>query len=308
MLNPDDLYDLAPGAVDLDRPVLLVVLNGFVDAGGATRILRDHLVGTLGSSVVATFDLDQLLDYRSRRPPMLLVKDHWESYEPPSLVVRLLRDEQGAGFLLLDGPEPDLQWNRFVAAVGALVEHFGVRLTVGLTSIPIAAPHTRPAGVTAHATRADLIHGHESTIDQVQVPASVALLLEYQLGRAGRDAAGFAAHVPHYLAQTSYPPATEELLGAIVTATGLALPRAALAEQSAQARREIDTQVAASEEVRTVVRNLEEQYDAYVRGRQGDNLLAGPGGPLPTADELGAELERFLAEQSDRGDGSSTSR
>jgi hypothetical protein len=55
-----------------------------------------------------------------------------------------------------------------------------------------------------------------------------------------------------------------------------------------------------------VVRALEQQYAAYVAARGGDapgdeqGLLAGRGG-FPTADELGAELERFLADQQ-RGD------
>ena len=43
------------------------------------------------------------------------------------------------------------------------------------------------------------------------------------------------------------------------------------------------------------MQGLEEQYDAFLRGRQSPNLLA-DSGPLPTAEELGAELERFLAE------------
>ena len=45
---------------------------------------------------------------------------------------------------------------------------------------------------------------------------------------------------------------------------------------------------------------LEEQYDAFTRGRGSANLLSAEAGPLPTADELGAELERFLAEQQGR--------
>ena len=45
-----------------------------------------------------------------------------------------------------------------------------------------------------------------------------------------------------------------------------------------------------------MVRALEEQYDAFVAGRE-SSLLA-EDRAMPTADELGAELERFLAENS----------
>ncbi len=44
---------------------------------------------------------------------------------------------------------------------------------------------------------------------------------------------------------------------------------------------------------------LEQQYDAFVRGR-GSDLLAAGSGDLPSADELGAELERFLADHTKR--------
>jgi predicted ATP-grasp superfamily ATP-dependent carboligase len=155
--------------------------------------------------------------------------------------------------------------------------------------------------VTAHASRRELIAEHQPWLQRVQVPGSAAHLLEFRLGQAGRDAMGFAVHVPHYLAQTDYPPAALTLLDAVSRATGLALVTDGLRAASDAVRAEVDSQVERSDEVVAVVRALEEQYDAYVAGR-GADLFAAGAGPLPTADELGAELERFLAEQTDRGD------
>jgi predicted ATP-grasp superfamily ATP-dependent carboligase len=163
-------------------------------------------------------------------------------------------------------------------------------------------PHTRPVGLTAHATRRELIAGYEPWLQRVQVPGSAANLLEYELGRAGHDAMGFAVHVPHYLADNDYPAAVETVLGAVSRATGLLLPTEELRAAAERMRREVDEQVGGSEEVAAVVRALEQQYDAYVRGREGGGLLAGAG-PLPSAEELGAELERFLAEQAEPGEG-----
>jgi predicted ATP-grasp superfamily ATP-dependent carboligase len=299
--DPDALYEVADDVPAMDRPALVVAMSGFVDAGGAARLATEHLLTTLESQIVATFDVDQLLDYRSRRPPLLFVEDHWEHYEAPLLAVRALRDAEGTGFLMLTGPEPDVGWERFVAAAQQLIERFDVRLTIGMDAIPMAVPHTRPIGVTVHATRPDLVAGYDSWLQRVQVPGSAAHLLEYRLGHAGRDAMGFAVHVPHYLAQNDYPAAAQALLASIVKATGLALPTDDLRAAADQVRRDVDEQVGASQEVLTVVHALEEQYDAFVRGREAKGLLAGESGPLPTADELGAELERFLAQRTDRG-------
>jgi len=296
VIDPRELYQLSDSIPDLGRPVLIQALTGFVDAGAAGRLAREHLLSALTSQVVATFDIDLLLDYRSRRPSMIFVEDHWESYEEPLLALHLVHDNSTTPFLLLSGPEPDLLWERFIAAILGLIERLGVRLTVGLNAIPMAVPHTRPTGITAHATRRDLIVGYEPWLRRVQVPGSAGNLLEYRLGEGGRDALGFAVHVPHYLAQSEYPAAAERLLTAVSKATGLLLPTDALRSAAELAQAEIDQQIAQADEAGAVVRALEQQYDAYLRGREGGNLLGDQTGPLPTAEELGAELERFLAE------------
>jgi predicted ATP-grasp superfamily ATP-dependent carboligase len=295
VLNPNELYELAGDLPDTGRAVLVQALTGFVDAGNATYLTRDHLLSALPAKQVAVFDADQLVDYRSRRPPMIFMEDHWEQYDEPTLGLHLLHDEAGTPFFLLAGPEPDLQWERFIAAVHTLVERLGVRLTVGLNAIPMAVPHTRPVGTTAHATRPELIAGYEPWLRRVQVPGSAGNLLEYRLGQHGHDAMGFAVHVPHYVAQTPYPAAALELLESVSRATGLLLPTGELRAAAEAVRADIDKQLEHNEEAGTLVRGLEEQYDAYVRARQGTGLL-GESTPLPSADELGAELERFLAE------------
>ena len=301
VLDPHELYELADDLPALDEPVLVQALTGFVDAGSAIQLFRENLLDSLETRVVATFDLDQLLDYRSRRPPMIFMEDHWESYEPPSLALHLVRDQLGTEFLMLAGPEPDLQWERFIAAVTGLIDRFGVKLTIGLNAIPMAVPHTRPVSVTAHATDKSLLGEHESWLQRVQVPASVGNLLEFRLGRSGHDAMGYAAHVPHYLSQTTYPAATELLIDSVSSTTGLALPTGELRQAARLVRDDIDKQIAEDEQAGRLVASLEAQYDAFLRGRQ-NNLLVDSDTQLPTAEELGAELERFLAEQS-RDDG-----
>lgn len=301
MRDPHELYEMVGELAELSEPVLIQGMSGFVDAGNAAKLAREHLLSIGDPAPAVSFDLDQLFDYRSRRPTMHFVEDHWESYDAPSLTLQLLHDHAGTPFLLLSGPEPDLQWDRFTAAVTALVEHLGVRLTVGMTAIPMAVPHTRPPGVTAHATRAELIADYQPWLQRVEVPASVGNLVEFRLGQAGHAAAGFAAHVPHYLTQNDYPAAAEILLTSVSRLTGLALPTDELHQAAETMRANIDAQVAKSDEVASHVQGLESQYDSMLQSRQRPSLLADPSG-LPTAEELGAELERFLAEQSGPGE------
>jgi hypothetical protein len=299
--DPGDLYEVSPDAPELDGAVLLHYLDGFIDAGAAGRLLTAHLQGSLEHTAVVTFDADRLIDYRSRRPPMTFDKDHWEEYEAPELAIHLAHDAAGTPFLLLTGPEPDHEWERFTTAVQSVTTRLGAELAVGFHGIPMGAPHTRPLGVTAHGTRPELVTGSRPVVDRLQVPGSVAALLEFRLGQAGRDAVGFAVHVPHYLAQAAYPAAAVTLLESVTRATGLSLPDEALREAARRTDEEIGRQVEASEEIAELVEALERQYDAFADAAGQEGLLD-QAGNVPTAEELGAQFERFLAEQQGRAD------
>ncbi|MFI5953604.1 proteasome assembly chaperone family protein [Cryptosporangium sp. NPDC051539] len=282
-------------------PVLLHALDGFLDAGSAAQIAANHLVETLEGKVVARFDIDLLHDYRARRPPMTFVEDHYESYTPPQLLLHELKDSTGAPFLLLNGPEPDVMWERFTAAVGQLADHFGVHLVMGLGGVPMTIPHTRPTTLTTHGTRPDLVRRPNVWRGNLRIPGSASALLELRLGEAGKDAIGFVAHVPHYLASVEFPQASAALLDAVAEETGLLLPVGSLHAAGVTRLREIDAQLADDPQAVGVVKALEEQYDSFVSNRHQAELGGELDQNVPSGEELGAELERFLA-QLERGD------
>jgi hypothetical protein len=296
--EPGELYELHLERPEIDQlvdPVLVVALDGYIDAGSGVKLAVDHLLSTLQHTVVATFDVDQLIDYRARRPTLTYQQNAFTEYQAPQLVMHLLNDTDGAAFLLLSGPEPDTQWERFVAAVGQVADRFGVRLTVGLMAIPMGVPHTRPTGMSSHATREGLLPEQEDWLGTIAVPGHAVGLMEYRFGQAGRDTVGFAAHVPHYIARSDYPETARTLIQATSDATGLLLPTSGLDAAAATVREELAKQLEANEEVAEIVRALEQQYDAYVSAT-GRGLLA-QSAPLPTADELGAQFEAFLADR-----------
>ncbi|MCA1821696.1 MAG: PAC2 family protein [Pseudonocardiaceae bacterium] len=282
--------------------VLVHALTGFVDAGQAGHLAVTHLLENLEHRLVATFDIDQLLDYRSRRPMMIFDEDRWAGYERPELVLYEVEDCAGTRFLLLTGPEPDLQWERFADAIRELVDDFGITLTVGLGAVPMAVPHTRPAMVTAHATRRELISGYQRWFQTMQIPGHAGALVELRLGEVGHDAMGFVVHVPHYLARMEYPESARGLLEHLARSSGLDLPVDALLPAAQRVLEEVNERLARSPQSMKVVTNLEEQFDAVMSDSQRRSLLSADAGPLPTGDEIAAELEQFLAEQDSPGE------
>ncbi len=297
MLDPTSLYTFTGDIPPMQDPVLVHSLSGFMDAGHSGSCVAAHLLANLEHEVIVRFDVDLLLDYRARRPELRFVEDHFEGYATPELALRVLRDATGVPFLLLTGPEPDVMWERFVAAVAGLVERLGVRLTVGVHGIPMAVPHTRPLGVTMHGTRKELVTVVNPWRGEIRVPSSVASLLEIRLGERGHDAMAVVAHVPHYLSEAEYPDASIALLRSVEAATGLELPAGNLTAAAEQTRTLIQQQVQQSEEVGRVVQALESQYDTFTSA-EGRGLLA-YSATMPSADEIGAEFERFLADLDD---------
>ena len=279
-------------------PVLVHALEGFSDAGHAIRLAAEHLRSTLDTELVASFAIDELLDYRSRRPLMTFKTDHFTHYDDPQLNLYALHDSLGTPFLLLAGLEPDLKWERFVTAVRLLAERLDVRQTIGLGTIPMAVPHTRPVSMTAHSNNRELISDHQPWVGEVQVPGSASNLLEYRMAQHGHEALGFTVHVPHYLAQTDYPAAAEALLDQVARTASLAVPLRALTDAGATVRTKIDEQVEASAEVAQVVSALERQYDAFVAAQENRSLLAHDE-ELPSGEELAGEFERFLAQHAE---------
>lgn len=280
-----------------EGPVLVHALEGFLDAGNAANLAVERLLEDAAGRVVASFTVDDFYDYRARRPPMSFVEDHYEGYEAPRLVVRLLNDAAGTPYLLLHGPEPDVHWEAFAEAVRTVVEHFGVRLTVALGAVPMAVPHTRPVMLTHHATSPDLLTTRNVWRGRIRVPASAQALLEFRLGEWGHPATGFVAHIPHYVAQFDYPHASVALLEALAQVTGLRWDLTGVQAAGDARMLEIAAQLEDSAEVRDVVTGLEQQYDSFHRpdSEGAEGLPLAEEQELPTGEEIGAEFERFLA-------------
>ncbi|MFD8568309.1 PAC2 family protein [Streptomyces sp. NPDC057694] len=308
MLDPQDLYTWEPkglAVVDMALAqesaglVMLYHFDGYIDAGETGDQIVERLLDSLPHQVVARFDHDRLVDYRARRPLLTFKRDSWTDYEVPSIEVRLVQDATGAPFLLLSGPEPDVEWERFAAAVEQIVERLGVRLAVNFHGIPMGVPHTRPVGLTPHGNRTELVPGHRSPFEEAQVPGSAEALVEYRLTEAGFDVLGVAAHVPHYVARSAYPDAALTALEAVTGATGLVLPGIAhaLRTEAHRTQTEIDRQIQeGDEELVALVQGLEHQYDAAAGAESRGNMLA-ESMEIPSADEIGLEFEKFLAER-----------
>lgn len=280
------------------EPVTTLVhaFSGFVDAGAGVRLASEHIKSTCESTMIASFDTDELLDFRARRPRMTFSGDHFSSVDHPAITVSRVKDDAGRAFLLLDGPEPDYQWNRFLAALDLVIDTYGVTHAVGLSAIPWPAPHTRPIGVTVHGNDQALIAGRSAVLGDIEVPGHMGALVEYHLGQRGLSSIGVTAQVPHYLVQFEYPRCAMVLIEGLTDVTGLHLSGVDLEDKAQRADGEVSDQLSDNEEFAAVVSALEAQYDQMSEARSAlTKPSSAPQGEVPSGDEIAAQVEEFLA-------------
>lgn len=304
MLDPLSLVGLNEEVIDdprLQGLGMLVSLAGHADAGHVSQQVRRVLLDDLDSELVASFDADQLVNYRERRPHVSLAADHFADYVAPAIELYRLTDGLGTDFLFLTGSEPDFQWERFAAAVVLLARGLNVRLTAGIGAAPLPVPHTRRIGVTVHGNRQDLREGISTWNPTAEIPAAAAHLVEMRLDEDGRDVVGYDLHIPHYLADSEYPQAAVAALEFLGAALSLGLPTDVLREAARKVEGQIDEQVADAPDIQRMVSNFEQRFDAHAPAADRRSLLVPADEDLPDGDDLASAAEAFLSSQAAKG-------
>ncbi|MEZ5204061.1 MAG: PAC2 family protein [Acidimicrobiales bacterium] len=279
----------------LDEPVLVMVLEGWIDAGYAATTAAQTLLAGVDSYPVATFDTDALLDHRARRPIMHLVDGVNTGLSWPSLELRAGTDQEGNDLLLLLGAEPDHSWRAFTEATLELAQGFGARMVVGLGAYPATVPHTRPVSLSVTAASADLAAASGLLRGTLDVPAGVQAVLERRADELGLPSIGLWAQIPHYVGGDPMPyhAGSLALLRELERTASLTLPMGTLAQDAEETRQRLDTAVQGNPEHLSMLQALEQRHDEMLATNQ-----AGPDLEVLSADELAAEVEQFLRDQS----------
>ena len=266
---------------------LLVTLGAFTDAGDAQRLLDDHLLNTLSSRVVGRVDMDQVHDYAGRRPEVTLQLDHFDDYEKPEILLHEVTDEEGQTFFLLTGPEPSFQWERVASALRIVVEQLGIERTLLLQGFPAPVPHTRELPVTRFAGDPESIAVRRTMPGTFRLRAPFTALLTMRLAEGGHDVVGLTVHVPQYLHEMSFPDAAIALLTAIGEERGPRIGADALEAQAHPVREAIAAQIEAQPALQEMVAGFEQRYDRMI--------TSGAGSVVPSAEDIAAEVEEYLA-------------
>ncbi len=291
----DDSFRWLVDQPELVDPVLIVMLTGWIDAGGAARAAIEAIQEEGDASPIVEFDDDTYIDYRARRPVMELSEGLHSVLQWERITLSAGRDQTGRDILVLDGPEPDMAWHRFTRVLGDIATALGVRHMVHLGAYPFAVPHTRSPRLSVSSPSQDVLARVPFLRSSIDVPAGVAAALEREMHERGIPSLGIWAQVPHYISAMAYPAAGVALLDGLREATQVVIDGTALRSEVLVQGRRLDGMISGNAEHAKMIEQLEQIYDA-----SDDVVEVIEGGPtleMASGDELAAELEQFLRDQ-----------
>ena len=286
--NYEHLFEFAE-LKELDKPVLILALDGWIDSSGIAHSAKESLLSKAEIYTMVKFDTDRLLDHRARRPILHLNEGVVENLEWPSIELLHIEGLEGPDACVLHGPEPDHDWKVFTDAVTNICYGLDVSLVIGLGAYPAAVPHTRPTRLSCTASSIEMAAKLDFVTASIKVPAGLQAVIEAEVALAGTPAIGLWAQVPHYLSTGPYPPATVALLEGLREISGIWNRDFKLDQNALNTRSRLDQLIGNNEEHLTMIEKLEIAYDE----------LNDPSSSLPSGDDLAEELQNFLRSQDD---------
>ncbi|MCB0881773.1 MAG: PAC2 family protein [Thermoleophilia bacterium] len=275
----------------LRRPILLSAFRGWNDAASAASGAVAYLAERHGAERVGALDPEEFFDFQVSRPMVDLSEDGDGRVTWPEVEVHVARPaELERDLVIINGPEPSMRWRTFCAALLDAAQSMGVETAVSLGSLLADVPHSRPVRLTGISSDAALMEPLGTRPPRYAGPTGITGVFHGYAEQRGLKAVSLWAPSPHYAAGVSNAKASMALLRAVETLTGMDLGAAGLQAAALQYEQQVSHAVASDQRLQGLVEQLEAASDTEP---------VDDAGPLPSGDDLAAELERYLREADD---------
>ena len=272
----------------LRNPVMLVALRGLFDIGGVATSALDWMLKERDFAVVADIDPDPFFDFTQERPEVFTDENDERQIRWPENEFTVIRYPEGArDMVVLNGVEPHVSWGVFTQSVVEVAKGLGCTLVISLGAAAEQVPHSRVPFVVGSTTNDDLASRLGLSRPQYQGPTGVAGVLLDALDQAKIPNISLRVGVPHYLMHAQHPKSAAALLQHLQHVLGIPTDHANLQKEISRWQELHDAAVEGDPQASAYVEMLEHRHDQLVEKN------------MPSGDDLAAELEEFLRNQSD---------
>ena len=284
-------YRSRPGP--LRRPVLVLAFAGWNDAAEAATNAARFLQTAWDGQPLATLDPEEFYHFGLNRPRVRFVPGTTEReiVWPDTEFALCRREGLSRDVVIGVGIEPHLRWKAFCRAILAMAGELRIGLVVTLGALLAEVPHTRPVRLTGFATDPELAAVLGVRPTRYEGPTGIVGVLASSARAAGLATGSLWANVPHYISSVENPHATLALVQRVSRLLDTPVDCRELEETARQFDTQLAEVLAQNRKVATYVRKLEAK-DAEAQEEPTE-----PVGELPSAEDLVAEIERFMRQQ-----------
>jgi len=261
-------------------PVMVIAFAGWNDAGGAsTWAIRSLIEKTIATEIL-TFDSEEFYDFSRERPTVHLDgESRFLSW--PKNTISLSND---GSLLLMEGVEPQLNWQTFTQNILAEAQKYNVSMIITLGSLLAEVPHSRPVLIHGVSENTEINRTYGLQTSSYEGPTGIIGVINQLSTDAGIPNMSFWATVPNYVAGAESPKAALALIERLKTTLNLSLNTTDLEIASSAYERQINQIIEGDEDTSKYVDELEDNYDA------GDYEVASP-------EDFVKDVENFLRNQ-----------
>ena len=261
-------------------PIMVIAFAGWNDAGGAsTWAIRSLIEKTIATEIL-TFDSEEFYDFSRERPTVHLDgESRFLSW--PKNTISLSND---GSLLLMEGVEPQLNWQTFTQNILAEAQKYNVSMIITLGSLLAEVPHSRPVLIHGVSENTEINRTYGLQTSSYEGPTGIIGVINQLSTDAGIPNMSFWATVPNYVAGAESPKAALALIERLKTTLNLSLNTTDLEIASSAYERQINQIIEGDEDTSKYVDELEDNYDA------GDYEVASP-------EDFVKDVENFLRDQ-----------
>ena len=261
-------------------PIMVIAFAGWNDAGGAsTWAIRSLIEKTIATEIL-TFDSEEFYDFSRERPTVHLDgESRFLSW--PKNTISLSND---GSLLLMEGVEPQLNWQTFTQNILAEAQKYNVSMIITLGSLLAEVPHSRPVLIHGVSENTEINRTYGLQTSSYEGPTGIIGVINQLSTDAGIPNMSFWATVPNYVAGAESPKAALALIERLKTTLNLSLNTTDLEIASSAYERQINQIIEGDEDTSKYVDELENNYDA------GDYEVASP-------EDFVKDVENFLRDQ-----------
>ena len=279
-------FELIEPLPQLREPHALAILRPWVNVGRVGTTVLSRLERHLGTRELGKLARPgEYFDFTRYRPRSRLVEGHRVMTIPNSTISYAQREEK-PDLVFLNLREPHAFGEDYVDSILELLKALGVKRYCLLGGMYDVVPHTRPllvSGATPgeHATE----EGKRVWVRKTayQGPTTITSLVTQEAAKLGIEHFTFVVHLPQYVQLEEDYAGAAKLMELLCSLYDLP-PHLADVERGQQQYEGLDQAVDRNPELRSILQQLEDQYDT--RQEQIDE-------PIPP---LAPAVERFLRE------------